>query len=134
MRIKNAKLLPGLTLFVASLVLSGPRAEAQTASIPARITEAVDEMNLATLKGNVHPLARAEFDQGAVSDGQPLHRMLLLLQRSPDQEAALRKFLDDQQTKSSPNYHRWLTPAQFGQQFGPADADIQAVTSWLWPG
>jgi hypothetical protein len=131
MRIKNARLLPGLTLFLASLVLSGPRAEAQTAIIPARITEAVDEMNLVTLKGNVHRLARAEFDQGAVSDGQPLHRMLLLLRRSPDQEAALRKLLDDQQNKSSPNYHGWLTPAQFGQQFGPADADIQAVTSWL---
>ena len=33
--------------------------------------------------------------------------------------------------KSSPNYHMWLTPEQFGQQFGPADADIQAVTDWL---
>jgi Pro-kumamolisin, activation domain/Bacterial Ig-like domain (group 3) len=131
MRIKNAKLLPGLTLFLASLVLSGPRAEAQTAIIPARITEAVDEKNLVTLKGNVRPLARAEFDQGAVSDGQSLHRMLLLLQRSPDQEAALQKLLDDQQNKSLANYHAWLTPAQFGQQFGPADADIQVVTSWL---
>ncbi len=131
MRIKNAKLLPGLTLFLASLVLSGPRAEAQTASIPARITQALDESNLVALKGNVHPLARPEFDQGAVSDAQPLHRMLLLLQRSQDQEAALRKLLDDQQNKSSPNYHGWLTPAQFGQQFGPADADIQTVTNWL---
>jgi Pro-kumamolisin, activation domain/Bacterial Ig-like domain (group 3) len=106
-------------------------AGARTASIPARITEAVDERNLLTLKGNVHPLARAEFDQGVVSDGLPLHRMLLLLQRSSAQEAALQKLLDDQQDKSSPNYHAWLTPTQFGQQFGPADADIQAVTSWL---
>src|SRR4029077_15353454 len=35
------------------------------------------------------------------------------------------------QSKSSPNYHAWLTPAQFGQQFGTADEDIQSVTSWL---
>jgi hypothetical protein len=131
MRIKNANLLPGLTLFLASLVLSGPRAEAQTASIPTRITQEVDEKNLVTLKGNVHPLARPEFDQGVVSDNRPLHRMLLLLQRGADQEAALQKLLDDQQNKSSANYHAWLTPAQFGQQFGPADEDIQAVTSWL---
>ena len=57
--------------------------------------------------------------------------MLLLLRRPPDQEAALQKLLDDQQDKSSPSYHAWLTPAQFGQQFGPADADIQTVTNWL---
>jgi len=57
--------------------------------------------------------------------------MALLLQRSPDQETALRQLLDQQQDKSSPNYHKWLLPDQFGKQFGPADADIQAVTDWL---
>jgi hypothetical protein len=131
MRIKHARLLLALSLSVAILALACLPAEAQTASIPARITQSVDEGNLVARKGNVHPLARTEFDQGAVSDAQPLHRMLLLLQRSQDQEAALQKLLDDQQSKSSPNYHAWLTPAQFGQQFGTTDADIQSVTSWL---
>jgi hypothetical protein len=107
------------------------RTTAQTPRIPARITEAVDERNLVALKGNVHPLARAEFDQGPVADSQPLNRMLLLLQRSPDQESALRQLLDDQQNRSTASYHAWLTPEQFGKQFGPADADIQAVTQWL---
>src|SRR5208337_2690624 len=74
---------------------------------------------------------RPEYDQGAAPDSLPTERMLLVLQRSAEQEAALRKLLDDQQIKSSPNYHMWLTPEQFGQQFGPADADIQAVTDWL---
>jgi hypothetical protein len=107
------------------------RANPQSANLQARIIQAVDEKNLVVLKGNVHPLARPEFDQGAVSDAQPLHRMLLLLQRSADQEAALQKLLDDQQNKSSLHYHAWLTPAQFGQQFGPAESDIQTVTTWL---
>ena len=118
-------------LFGAILAFPFGRAAAQTTNIPARIAQAVDERNLVVLPGNVHPLARLEFDQGAVADAQPLQRMLLLLQRSPDQEAALRKLLDDQQSKASPNYHSWLTPDQFGEQFGPADADIQAVTQWL---
>jgi len=39
--------------------------------------------------------------------------------------------MEEQQSKNSPNYHAWLTPEQFGQQFGPADADVQAVTDWL---
>ena len=121
----------GALLCVSILALSCGHAAAQTTNIPARITQAVDENNLVVLKGNVHPLARAEFDQGAVADEQPLNRMLLLLQRSADQESALRQLFDDQQSKSSPNYHAWLTPEQFGKQFGPADVDVQAVTQWL---
>jgi hypothetical protein len=104
---------------------------AQTSAVPARITQAIDETQLVRLRGNVHPLARPEFDQGAVADWQPMNRMLLLLQRSPEQEAALRKLMEEQQNRNSPNYHAWLTPEQFGKQFGPADADIQTVTGWL---
>jgi subtilase family serine protease len=103
----------------------------QAATVPARITQPVDLENLVTLRGNTHPLARPEYDQGAAPDSLPTERMLLVLQRSVEQEAALRKLLDEQQVKSSPNYHMWLTPEQFGQQFGPVDADIQAVTDWL---
>src|SRR5258708_33526251 len=57
--------------------------------------------------------------------------MLLLLQRSAEQEAALRQLMEEQQSKNSPNYHAWLTPEQFGKKFGPADADMQAVADWL---
>jgi subtilase family serine protease len=105
---------------------------AQTSSpVQARITQAIDQKNLITLSGNVHPLGRPEFDQGPVSDAQPLHRMLLLLQRSPEQEAALGQLLEDQQRKSSANYQNWITPNEFGQRFGPAEADIQTISQWL---
>lgn len=50
---------------------------------------------------------------------------------SAAQEAQLRQLLDEQQDKSSPNYHKWLTPDDFGRQFGVSDADLQAVTDWL---
>jgi subtilase family serine protease len=108
-----------------------PAAQAQNAGVPSRITQAVDETNRITLRGNTHPLARPQFDQGAVADSQSMNRMLLLLQRSSDQETALRGLLDQQQSKASPSYHQWLTPQQFGQQFGPSDADVQTVTAWL---
>ena len=104
---------------------------AQNPAVRARVLEPVDASNRVTLPGNVHPLARAELDQGAAPDDLPMERMLLVLQRGADQEAALRQLLDDQQTKSSPRFHQWRTPEQFGQQFGPADSDIQAVTDWL---
>lgn len=119
-------LASGLFLFAL------PRfSEAQTTVPRPRVAQAVSNSQLVQLKGNVHPLAQAQFDQGAVDDAQPMSRMLLLLQRSPEQEASLRQLLDDQQSKSSPNFHKWLTPEAFGAQFGIADADLQAVTQWL---
>ena len=95
------------------------------------IRQAVDETQLTTLKGNTHPLARPQFDLGTAPATLSMDRMLLVLKRSAAQETALRKLLDDQQDKHSPNYHQWLTPEQFGKQFGPTDADIQTVTTWL---
>ncbi len=60
-----------------------------------------------------------------------MDRMLLVLKRSADQEASLKTLMEGQQSKSSPNFHQWLTPDQFGQQFGVSDSDIQSVTAWL---
>jgi Pro-kumamolisin, activation domain/Bacterial Ig-like domain (group 3) len=95
------------------------------------ITRAVDESQLTTLKGNTHHLARREFDLGTAPATLPMQRMLLVLKRSPEQQLALRKLLDDQQDKHSPNYHKWVTPEEFGQKFGPNDADMQTITGWL---
>lgn len=97
----------------------------------ALITQSVDESQLTTLKGNTHPLARPEFDLGTAPPSLPLARMLLVLKRSTDQESALRQLLDDQQNTASANYHKWLSPEQYGQQFGPTDGDMQAITGWL---
>jgi len=95
------------------------------------ITEAVDESQLTLLAGNTHPLARAEYDLGSAPATLPMERMLLVLKRSPEQESALRRILDDQQDKTSPNYHNWLSPEEFGKQFGPTDVDMQTITLWL---
>ncbi|MGA8220745.1 MAG: protease pro-enzyme activation domain-containing protein [Candidatus Acidiferrales bacterium] len=119
-------ILPILFLLLLAMPTSGQ-------STPKRslITQPIDEAKLTILKGNTYPLATAEFDRGAAPPSLPLNRMLLVLKRSPEQETALDALLDQQQDKSSPNYHAWLTPEQFGQQFGPSDSDIQAVTAWL---
>jgi hypothetical protein len=120
-----------LLFFVTIFVFCSMQATAQTKLASPRISQAISEANLVPMHVKVHPLARPEFDRGVVADSQPMNRMLLLLQRSPDQETALRNLMDEQQTKNSPNFHAWLTPQQFGQQFGVADADVQKVTDWL---
>src|SRR5262249_60190390 len=103
----------------------------QTPPIPNRVTRIPDNATRIRLDGGVHPLARAEFSRGPVADSLPMDRILLLLRRSDEQEAALESLLESQQDKSSPNYHQWLSPEEFGTRFGPSDADVQAVTDWL---
>src|SRR6266849_1443538 len=103
----------------------------QNSRVAARVIDTVDDTDRTMLRGNVHPMARAAFDRGAAADAQPVTRILLLLQRGAEQEGALRQLMEEQQSKSSPNYHAWLTPEDFGKKFGPADADVQAVTDWL---
>ena len=116
------------TIIFVLLSVSGIMAQS---TVQSRITQPVDEQKQVRLAGNTHPLAQSQFDRGAAPDDLPMERVLLLLQRGADQEAELQKLLEDQQSKSSPQYHKWLTPEQFGQRFGPADADIAAVTNWL---
>ena len=114
-----------------ALVLSSTCLLGQSRAPQSRITQAVEDSKLTVLRGNTHPLALPQYDQGAAPADLPMNRMLLVLQRSPEQEAALKQLLDDQQDKASPNYHKWLTPDEFGLQFGPADQDIQTITAWL---
>src|SRR5882672_1087960 len=111
--------------FLATTVLQAQQAPAS------RVLQAVDNNVRITLPGNTHPLARPEFDQGEAPANMPLNRMLLVLKRSDQQEAALLRLMEDQQYKKSPSYHKWLTPVDFGARFGPTDADIAAVTNWL---
>jgi hypothetical protein len=118
-------------LLVFGIGLCQIHVQTATGQVRPRVMEAVDDARRITLSGNVHPLARAEFDRGAAAESQPMGRILLLLKRSNEQEAALQDTLAKQLDKSSPSFHQWLTPEQFGAQFGPADADIQAVTDWL---
>jgi hypothetical protein len=104
---------------------------AQSSSVAPRIISDVNEQSLKALQGNVPLLARAEFDQGEASPSTQMNHMRLVLSRSSEQQAALDSYLAQLQDKSSPNYHKWLTPEQFGQLYGPADSDIATLVTWL---
>lgn len=98
---------------------------------PSRIVSAIDNSRVVQLEGNVNPLARAEFDRGTVDPQMPMTHMLLLLKRSAAQETALESYLAQETDRSSANYHKWLSPTEFGQLYGPSDADVAQVTGWL---
>ncbi|MGO9084277.1 MAG: Ig-like domain repeat protein [Terriglobales bacterium] len=91
----------------------------------------MDESHLTTLRGTVHALAQPEFDHGAVPDDFPVRRMLVLLNRPAENKAALERFLREAHTPGSPMFHQWMSPEQYGKQFGATRNDIQVVAGWL---
>ena len=120
-----------LPVLIAALL---PKAYSQTtlAIQPTnRIVSQINDSNLTSLKGNVAPLAQAQFDQGPAPASQPTGRLTLVLKPSAAQQQALTQYLEDVQNPASADYHKWLTPAQFGAHFGVSNSDLQTVESWL---
>jgi regulation of enolase protein 1 (concanavalin A-like superfamily) len=96
-----------------------------------RITQNINETDRVALAGNTHPEARSANDRGVVADDLAMEHMLLQLKRSPEQERAVQQFIDELQTTGSPNFHHWLTAQEFGERFGIAKPDLDAITNWL---
>lgn len=115
----------------AGAILGAANLPSQTSAIAPRIVQGIDDSQLVTLKGNVTALAQPRFDRGQADPSMQMNSVRLVLSRSQEQEAALEQFMAQQLDKSSPNYHHWLTPQQFGKLYGPADSDIAAIVAWL---
>jgi subtilase family serine protease len=105
--------------------------EAAPIASAVRIVDRIDESNLVTLAGNTHPMAKARNDLGRVSPDLPMTDLILVLRRSPEQQADFDRFTDSQYDPSSPNFHQWLEPEEVGERFGPAQSDIDVTASWL---
>jgi hypothetical protein len=122
-----------LTAVLAAGVLTYPSegSRAQTMPTAASRIGAIDESSLVALRGNRHPLATPANDRGEVASDLPMERMLLVLTRDAMAESELQSLLARQQDKSSPNFHAWLSPAQFGERFGASQADLQKLAGWL---
>jgi subtilase family serine protease len=128
---RNRVISCSVLLLAAAALIFSTWTSAQTSGALSRITQALDETRTFRLQGNTVPMARPQFDQGVAPPDLPMERMMLVLKRSPEQETALEQLMAQQLDPSSPNYHHWLTPDEFGQRFGPSDSDIQIVSSWL---
>lgn len=119
---------------VLLLLLLPQRAGAQTSPANGRaprINARIDESSMVTLRGNTHPLARSENDQGKVAPEFKLDRITMMFSPSAAQQADLVALLAAQQNPTSPSFHQWLTPAQYADRFGIAQSDLNQITAWL---
>jgi len=133
---------PGIASFlllgIGLCMVESPGAVAQTAS---RITQSIDESARVRLSGGPNPLAAQHaqriqaqgvaVDLGAVEEATPIGRQLLLYRRTAEQQQELESYLATVNEPGTENYHRWLTPEEFGRRYGPDESDAAAVRSWL---
>jgi len=96
-----------------------------------RIMYSVDSARTAPVRETAHPMARAQFDRGRISPEQQLSSVAFSFRLSAAQQSDLQQLLREQQDRSSPNYHRWLTPEQYAARFGMTPNDLAKVSSWL---
>ena len=120
-----------LLLLAATALIGCSALMAQEFAPSAQIVDRINEAQLVTLVGNTHPAATAKNDRGRVSADLPMTDLILVLSRSPEQQAAFDKFVASQYDSGSPNFHQWLKPEEVGERFGPAQSDIDTVTGWL---
>ncbi|WP_263415605.1 protease pro-enzyme activation domain-containing protein [Terriglobus albidus] len=128
---RRLRILPvrALALCIAMLVVL--QASTLFAVQPSRRINAIDDAQRAPMSGNVSPRVRGASDLGELPGSQQLEQLTLRFSMSAAQEAALTQLLQDQQNPNSSRYHQWLTPEEYGAQFGMAQADLDQATAWL---
>src|SRR6187402_3815741 len=105
--------------------------QAQVSPAANRITTALNNNDRVVLNGTIRRNLNRVTDLGPADPSLPARHVTLVLSRTADQQAALDQYLSDVQNTQTPQYHRWLTPVQYGARFGAAEGDVQTITAWL---
>jgi len=113
----------------AAAVLAGSTGVTNTAGAAA--PAAADTSGLARLAGHVNGQARPQFDLGRAPDSLAMHGLEIVFAKTASQQRAIEALIAAQQDPKSPQYHRFLTPAQYGARFGASASTVAAVTRWL---
>ena len=108
--------------------------EAAVPAVPAAaslITAPLDPAHGQSLDYDAPVAMHVVSDAGALATGTALQHLQLVLNRPAERQAALDALVKQQLDPASPNFHKWVEPAEFGAAFGPSQADVQQVAGWL---
>ncbi len=119
---RNWHLLRSLLLAAATVVVFPGAAASQ---------RVVDDADTVPIPGNVSPRISGAVDVGRTDGALPVEKMTLVLRPPAGASAGLERLLAEQLDPASPNYHSWLTPGEYGLQFGVSNEDLNAVLDWL---
>jgi subtilase family serine protease len=129
----NPKKLFAIQFTALLILLSIPalQASAQSTNVQQRITGPVGSGQMVPLLGHVSRKADPQYDQGRVEPSFQLNDVTLLTLPSASQQKALSLLVAEQQDRSSPNYHKWLTPEEYADRFGLSANDVAKISTWL---
>lgn len=82
----------------------------------------------AALRGQTVAAVSHSTRTGAVAANK---RLSVAVSLAPRDQAALQAFIASTSEPGNANYHKYLTPSQFAQRFGPTSDQINSVTSYL---
>lgn len=121
-----------LTFSTLSVAQSASEATSTNGAPGARpmIAGSIGGSSLTSLGRNVPEQVIAAEDLGVAPSSTKM-TMQLILQRSPEQQYALKDLIAQEQLPGSPTYQQQLTPKAFGDTFGLASSDLSTLKSWL---
>lgn len=96
-----------------------------------RIRSAIKESETFRLSGNTKPTLSLMQDQGEVSTAKALPRITMHFAMTSAQREDLEQLLRQQQSPSSAQYHKFLTPDEWAARFGVNSEDIAQISAWL---
>lgn len=114
----------GLLAAIAALTIAGLLTSLRLSRAIA--SDAIAQGATVAIAGNHPDIALTGWSHAA--GGVELHMMAVLALRNPRELAELKAEL---QKPGSPNYHRWLSTAEFVRRFGPTREQMNELTNWL---
>ena len=114
------------------LMLFGARAHA-AGPLPRRLTSRISDSQTFILQGSTRPAVAHGIakEQGEAPGSQALPRLYLHFSMTAAQRNDLNQLLTALEDPQSPEYHRFLTPEEYGARFGLNTADLAEITLWL---
>jgi subtilase family serine protease len=100
-------------------------------AVRSRIAEDINPNNTVVLRGTVSPRIARPLQIGRMAPSTPVDGITLTFALTPEQKAELDALIQAQQTPGNPEYHQWLTPAEYAARFGMSQADLDKVQQWL---
>ncbi|OOG53774.1 hypothetical protein B0E48_16000 [Rhodanobacter sp. C03] len=96
-----------------------------------QVTQTVNNTSLYTIpKTHLGFIAKATASK-PLAGTVKMNHLQLILKPSASRQAAMETTIASLHDPKSAQFQKWLTPQQFGQEFGANPADIAAVTAWL---
>jgi hypothetical protein len=96
-----------------------------------RLPGRIDGQMKTILRGSRHPRLEGLVSEDAVEDSMPINGITFRFRPTSEQQLELERLLEEQQDPSSPQYHAWLTPGEYGERFGLNPADYSKVREWI---